>query len=536
MASQFGGINHIMNDLAPPFIKVIREANPLSIMISYATVDQVPMSANKKLLQEILRGAIGFQGLMISDALAIRDLYSGSKIAASQFDAALLSLRAGLQHELAPGTATGSFPTLVDAANETDIVALVDEAVLKLLELKFATGTFDLPLPSVQALNKTLRSHVHLEINRNVSREAIVLLQNDGTLPLQKVQVTKVAVLGPFADIINAGSYAASNSSDSSFGDSLRTSLATELGADNVEYVQGVDILDSNSTGIHDAVEAAKAADLAVVALGALSTSTEDPLWKKRTDGEFFTHADLGFPGRQQQLLDAVLDAGVPTILVLSGGQAFVLNNSTLRANAILHSFLGGEYTGDALVEILFGAVNPSGRLPITLPQASGATPINYDYLPSDNLGGPSGVEYPESAWQFPILRRDEPLMKFGFGLSYTNFSYSAPVASKNASSIEVSATVSNTGARDGKEVIQLYFSKQYSMNIERPVRKLIRFSKIELQRGESRKVIFAVALDELGYYLDAEWQFDTGNFTFELGSSSRDEDLKSVNVSSTLR
>ncbi|KAF2177749.1 glycoside hydrolase family 3 protein [Zopfia rhizophila CBS 207.26] len=531
MASMFGGMNHVFNDLVPPYIRAFQE-DPMSIMVSYATVDRVPMSVNKYMLQDILRGSLGYKGLIMSDALAILYLLT-SMVADSYPDSALKALHAGLQLELSPSQ-PAMFPYLAQSGNNSAAVKLVDTAVRQMLEIKFATGMFDLVLPTQENLKKTLRSAIHLEINRNMSRESIVLLKNGGVLPVASKAGTKIAVLGPFANIINAGSYAPNNSSDSSRGNSLFASLRSEFGTDNVRYVQGVDITDtSDNSGIKDAVAVAAEADLAVIMLGSLSVTLDDPLWRRRTDGEFFAHADLGFPGLQQQLLDAVLDAGVPTIVVLSGGQSFVLTNSTLRSNAILHSFLGGEYTGDALVDIIVGRVNPSGKLPITMPQASGAVPINYDYLPMDNLGGPGhfGSNFPISDWQLPILTRDPP-MKFGFGLSYTTFNISAPILSVTGDGIvQISVDVLNTGKYAGKEVVQVYFRQQSSSSIELPVKRLIRFLKIQLDPSQHETVVFTIPHSEMGYFKDNKWTVDAGNFTIYVGSSSRDEDMKSANV-----
>lgn len=541
MASLFGGINHIFNDLAAPYIKVLNESSPLSLMTSYASVDLVPMSANKYLVRDVLRGALGFEGVIMSDAVAIEWLWTNHRVASSMEEAAKQAVRAGLQMELSP-IQPAAFPTLVSAENETDIAQYVSEAALAMLELKFATGQFDKPLPTLENLESTLRAPAHLEIARNLSRESIVLMHNDGILPLKKTNATSIALLGPFGELINAGSYSASISNDSSFGNSLRASLASELGASNLQYIQGVDIVDTtDENGIDKAVSAAKEAGLAVLMLGSLSTMIgEDPLWTKRTDGEFFSHPSLGFPGLQQQLLDAVLDTGVPTVLVLSGGQAFQISNSTLRANAIMHSFLGGEFTGDSIADILFGRVNPSAKLPVTMLQDSGAWPIAYDYLFSDNFSGlasfGSGQAYD---WQLPRLNRNDPPFPFGFGLSYTTFNTSAPTASlqttNGTNSVQISATVTNTGSVAGKEVVQLYFRQQYTNLVETPNKKLVGFTKVDLQPGETKDVSFTVPYYDLGYYRDMQLQVDSGLYSFYLGTSSKMSDLKTVNATITV-
>ncbi|EEY17164.1 periplasmic beta-glucosidase [Verticillium alfalfae VaMs.102] len=536
-ASMQGGINHILNDLAPPYVKAIRDAKPLALMASYSSVDRIPLSINRYLLQTVLRGILGFKGLIMSDANAIEYLTTESKVASSRSGAALKALRAGLEHELHPG-GNGLFTELINQANETDVVALVDTAVLALLEIKFTTGSFDRPLPSLEQANKTLRSEEHLDVNRNITRESIVLLKNDGILPLERSEVGSIAVIGPYADIVNAGMYAACNATDPAYGASFRHSLEREIGAENVRFVQGTSILPSNDTstkGIVDAAAAAQGAGFAVVVLGS-GLGTFDPATfnNERTDGEGYAHADLGFPGQQQQLLDAVLNTGVPTILVLSSGQTFLLSESTQRSGAIMHSWLSGEFTGDALVEILFGETNPSGKLTVTVPQANGAFPVAYDYLPSDDVGGFGSATLYD--WHWPQLTRYSPL-RFGFGLNYTTFAFgeaeahsSAATRSYSATSVVVTTSLTNTGDRTGKEVVQLYYRPKFSV-IEFPVMKLIRFTKIELGAGESTDVRFEVPMSELGYFVNGEWHVDDGGYSFWIGNSSRKEDLELIEV-----
>ncbi|KAE8365757.1 alkaline-phosphatase-like protein [Aspergillus caelatus] len=524
-ASMYGGINHLYNDQLRPYMRAL-EADPAAVMVSYASVDLVPMSANKYLVRDVLREKLGFEGIVMSDAGSIAHLYTESRLADSYAEAALLALEAGLQMELSPGS-PAVFPTLVAAAEDRHVGKLINDAVLNILQLKFATGLFDNPLPDPAKVNETLRTPAHLDISRNVTRESIVLLQNDGILP--KIP-SKVALLGPFADIRNYGSYAPVNSSDSRYGNSLYQSLRAKLGASNVNLVQGVDFIDTNSTNIATAVSAAKEAGLAIVVLGSLSVGTTDPLVTKRTDGEFFTHAELSFPGAQQQLLDAVLDASIPTILVLSGGQPYVLNNSTLRSNAILHSFLGGEFTGDALVEIIMGHVNPSGKLPISLPQDTSATPVFYDYLPSDDTGTADSILGFHSTYQFPLLSR-APSMPFGFGLSYTDFTVSTPIARAGNNSVEVRVNITNSGCIAGKEVVQLYHRPNTTTGIEFPVKRLVRFEKVDLRAGEGIEVRFVIPYKDLGYYVNGKLRVKRGVYSFWAGTSARTEDLIGINV-----
>ena len=530
-ASMFGGINHILNDLGLPYYKAIKEAEPLSLMVSYSTVDRVPMSINRSMLQDVLRRILGFKGLIMSDANSISNLVIESKVASSELDAAKKALSAGLQHELSPG-GNGLFTTLINAVNNTRVTTLVNDAVVAIPEIKFTTGVFDLPLPTLENLNRTLRNERHLELSRNMSRESIVMLKNEDILPLKRSEISKIAVIGAYADMVNAGMYAACNDSDPAYGDSFRRSLARELGDENVLYVPGVTALPSNdSSGIPAAVAAAQDAGIAFVVLGSGWGSFDPATFdNRRTDGEGFAHAELGFPGLQQELLDAVLDTGVPTILVISAGQTFVLNESTMRSKAILHAWLSGEFHGDALVETLFGDVNPSGKLTVTMPQANGAFPVAYDYLASDDQGGfGTAILYD---WQWPQVTRYPPL-RFGFGLSYTTFSISRPVivhTEKCGGGLTINATITNTGTVSGKEVVQVYYRPIHSI-IEFPVMKLIRFTKVNLSPGESKDVTLTVPYNELGFFVDGKWHVESGDYAFWVGSSSREEDLQRLNV-----
>lgn len=544
-ASMFGGINHILNDLAPPYRKAIREANPLSLMASYSSIDGLPVSVNKYLLQDVLRGVLGFKGLIISDANAIANLLTESKVARNQSDAAVKSLRAGLQHELKPD-GFGLFVELRSMYNKKEIVSLVNEAVRGILSIKFATGVFDQPLPTIEKMTATLRNPHHLQLNRNITRESIVLLKNsDSFLPFTKDRLSvsgKVAVIGPYANIVNAGNYAPVDPSDPRYGNSFMRSFENALGKENILYAQGtstvlpnhdLDAQDKDQAAISLAVDKAKQADLAVVVLGSgYGNFMPKFLNNERSDTEGHAPADLGFPGAQQQLLDRILDTGVPTVLVMSSGQTFVLNQSTLRCKAILHSWLAGEYTGDSVVDILLGQVNPSGKLTVSIPDHNGAFPVAYDYLPSDDVGGFS--TYTKYDWQWPQLTR-KPAMPFGYGLSFTKFSISnVSVTTSGTGSnlaINVSARVTNLGEMEGKEIIQVYFRPQYSV-IERPVMKLIRFAKVGVPIHSMKTVVFdRITLTELGFYVNGEWTVEYGNYTFWVGSSSRLSDLTPVNI-----
>ncbi|KAM0328883.1 hypothetical protein ACHAQA_005299 [Verticillium albo-atrum] len=514
-----GDPNHIYNILALPYINVLRKVKPASIMPSYSTIDGVPAHSNSYLLQNVLRRQFGFEGVIVSDADAIAMLYLTHKTASSLNDAGIKSLAAGVELELAIGFPTG-FESLVGNQTVPGVSRNVNQAVSRILDLKYQLGLFDRSLAvNTTNLDSILRSDNHLGINKNITRESVVLLKNDGILPLPNAK--SVAIIGPLADVINTGTYAAWTNKENGNKTFLDAANA-EFGAENVKYVRGVDITDLESSDIDSAVQAAKAAGLAIVVLGSVAVGYEDNLFNKRTDGEGNTHASLKFPGLQEDLLAAVIASGVPTVLVVSGGQAFELAGTAQGASAILHGFLGGEMTGQALIDIITGETNPSGKLTITFPITSEVNPVYYNREFSD-WQGPGAI-------QFPYLEKNY-LYPFGYGLSYTSFNLTKTAIDKatygKRDTVKLTVTVSNTGSVDGKEVVQVYF-QQVVAPLSLPVKRLVGFSKVDVAAGTSKSVVIEVPIQDLGYWFDSKYKVDTGKYLFFVGNSSDDDSLSS--------
>lgn len=520
-ASMWGGANHIYNTLALPYINILRRKNlkPASVMPSYSTIDGIPAHSNRYLLQDLLRKEYKFDGVIVSDADAINMIWNTHKTARDRSDAAIQSLNAGVELELAIGFPS-AFESLAENKTVDSVVQDVNSAVRRLLKLKFELGIFDKDLAvNKTALTKVLRSDKHLRINEQISQESIVLLKNDGILPL--TSPPKIAVLGPYADIINPGTYGAWTNADNhnlTFLDAAKD----QFGANNVVHVRGCDFIEKEGADIESAVSAAKEAGLAVIVLGALAVGWEDPLRGKTTDGEGNTHASLKLPGLQEKLLSDVLASGVPTILILTGGQPFELQGVAQSTKAIIHTFLHGEFTGRSTIDILTGKVNPSGKLTITFPYSSELNPVYYDHLVSDWQG--------VNAMQWPAIAENY-LYPFGFGLSFTTFNISNAAVDRSTygkgDTIKLTVEVRNTGESQGKEVVQVYFQQAYG-RISLPTKRLIRFSKVEIASGETSQVTFEIPVQELGYWYDGEYQLDTGSFTFWVGNSSADSSLSS--------
>ncbi|WYZ44521.1 hypothetical protein EsH8_VII_000957 [Colletotrichum jinshuiense] len=516
-ASILGGSNHIYNILALPYINVLKKVTPASVMPSYATIDGVPAHQNTFLLQELLRRQLGYNGVIVSDADAIVMLYATHKTASSLNDAGIKSLAAGVELELAIGFPT-AFESLVGNQTVSGVTRDVNSAVSRLLDLKFQLGLFDKDLSAnTTALTEVLRSDEHLRTNQEITSESIVLLKNDGILPLQSA--SKVAILGPLADVINTGTYAAwTNAENGNL--TFLDAITEKLGSENINHVKGVEITSTKNSDIDSAVAAAKDAGLAIIVLGTIAVGWEDSLVNERTDGEGNTHASLKLPGLQEDLLAAVIASGVPTVLVLSGGQAFELAGTAQGAQAIIHTFLAGEFTGSALADIITGKVNPSGRLTITFPIYSEVNPVYYNREPSDWQGA--------GAIQFPYLTNNY-LYPFGYGLSYTNFSITDAGLNKSVYSkrdtVTVNAVISNTGSIDGKETVQVYF-RQAVAPLSLPVKRLVGFSKIMIGAGTTTTVAIEVHVEELGYWLNGDYKVDAGTYEFFVGASSADDAL----------
>ncbi|KAH6651507.1 glycoside hydrolase superfamily [Truncatella angustata] len=521
-ASMLGGVNHIFNTLALPYINVFKKVKPASLMPSYAVIDGIPAHTNDYLLKDLLRSKWGFDGVIVSDADAINMLWQTHKTARDRSDAAIQSITAGVELELAIG-----FPSAYEslALNKTveGVVRDVNSAVKRLMRLKFELGVFDKDLSVNETeLAQVLRSDEHLRINKKISDESLVLLKNDGILPM--AVPPKVAVIGPFADFIDTGSYGAWDNAEN-FNLTFLDAAKAKFGSGNVLHVRGCDFLDQTGAEIDAAIAAAKEAGLAILALGAVSVGWQDKYRSKVTDSEGATHASLKLPGLQENLLAAILASGVPTILLLSGGQPFELQGVAQSAKAIVHTFLHGEFTGRSIVDALTGEVNPSGKLTINFPYSSEIQPVYYNHLLSDWQGA-SAMQWPAAPVSY--------LYPFGYGLSYSTFSLSGATVDTSTPSrgntVTVTVNVQNTGSVTGKQVVQVYFRQAYA-KVSLPVKRLIRFTKVELAPGASTTVSFKIPIDDLGYYYNEGYYVDAGDYTLWVGDSSLDSSLNALPI-----
>ncbi|WP_417366899.1 glycoside hydrolase family 3 N-terminal domain-containing protein [Glutamicibacter arilaitensis] len=511
--------------ILPPFERAVREAGVKSVMNSYSDIDGETPAASHRLLTEVLRKRWGFTGTVVSDYWAISFLETMHRIAKDQDEAGIISLAAGMDVELPE---TNAFRNLAQAVADGRLNAQVlDTAVRRVLVQKAELGLLDAdwsPEAGWEGEQVDFDSAANRAHARKMAEESIILLKNTGILPLgAQAAPASIAVVGPSASQPRAhlGCYSFTNHvlsrffGEDSHGielpsilDSLRA--AKNLAGTQISYERGVDFTDLDDSGIAAAVAAAREAEVAIVTVGDLAG-----LFGRGTSGEGCDVVDLSLPGRQADLVEAVLATGTPTILVLVSGRPYSLGAFAQRAAGIVQAFMPGEEGGPALASVLAGEINPSGKLPVQIPDHIGGQPGTY-------------LQPPLGWYSDGVSNLDpRPLYPFGYGLSYTDFELSelqisdAEIA--NDGTVEISATISNTGERSGAEVIQLYLSDDFS-SVVRPRRWLAGFAKVALQAGESKRVSFSVHADRTSFTgLENERIVEPGSFTVQLGNSSED-------------
>jgi len=503
--------------ILPPFEHAVRVGRVRSVMNSYADVDGIPVASDPALLTDLLREAWGFTGTVVSDYGAVTFLQLMHRIAETEGEAAALALAAGIDIELPSTLCYGQLLLDQIEAGQVD-EALVDRALRRVLAQKLELGLLDAgwsPEPLDAGID--FDSAGNRDIARRMAESSIVLLDNPtGVLPLQTPQ--RIALIGPCADdpqtFFGCYSFPNHGALDPDFEggigiatDSLLEALLVEFPAADVRYEPGCQVSGGDVTGVEAAVAEAAAADVVVLAIG-----DRAGLFGNGTSGEGCDAEDLNLPGHQPELVEAVLQAGRPTVLVAVSGRPYALGQYEGRAAAIIQAFFPGEEGGQALAGVLSGRVNPSGKLPVEVPRHAGGQPHTYLAAP---LGQDShGVSSLDPTPAFP----------FGYGLSYSSFSYETlranAVEVDTASSVELTITVSNTGDRDGAEVVQLYAADPVA-SVTRPVTQLIGFARVRLHAGESAEVTFTVHSDRLSFTgRTMERIVEPGEVTFRVGTA----------------
>ncbi|RRO20402.1 glycosyl hydrolase [Saccharopolyspora rhizosphaerae] len=473
----------------PPFEMALRLGGARSVMHSYTDVDGMPSAADEALLTDLLRDELGFTGTVVADYFGVSFLHKLHGVADGPGSAGATALRAGVDVELPNARCYVEPLARLVRSGEVD-EALVDRALTRVLNQKVELGLLDPDWSPEVAQPRELDSTRNRDLARRLAEESVVLVANDGTLPVR--EPGRVAVVGPLADdpfaLLGCYSFPAHigvSYPDWPHGIELPTFL-DEIArvAEHVEHVRGCD-LPEGGADLAAAQEAAAGADLCVAVVG-----DRAGLFGRGTSGEGCDAADLRLPGEQEALVEALVEAGTPVVLVVSSGRPYALGKLVDRVAAVVQVFFPGEAGAAALTGVLTGEVNPSGRLPVSIPATPGGNPGTYLTAP---LGAASEVSSLDPTALFP----------FGHGLSYTSFAYSdleiSAAEVPTDGEVEIACTVTNTGDRDGDEVVQLYLRDPVAQ-VSRPVRQLAGFGRVAVPAGASRRVSFRLHADRTAY------------------------------------
>src|SRR5450759_1020896 len=522
-----------------PFEAAVREAGLGSIMPAYCDVDGLPCHASRELLGTILRDEWGFDGIVASDYVGIELIARQHQLTGDLSQVAALALHAGVDLEL-PRSAAYAEPLALALETGRVDVSLLDATVGRVLRAKFRLGLFENPYVKVPTeVGLGALANDEKRVGRELARRSLVLVENDGTLPL--INPRRIAVIGPSADsarellgdyshLVHIETLLEMRSRDSAFGFEVtdEVSVGDELAGRRTipdairERIDAADVRYARGTGIHggtddeiaEAVDAAQAADVALVFLGERSGLTDDA-----TTGEARDRRDLGFFGRQQELLEAVVATKTPVVLVVVSGRPLAIEWAARHCAAVLLAWVPGDEGPDAIVDVLVGDTNPGGKLPVSVPRHVGQVPLHYRHHPSGGRSNWKGdyVDGPTS-----------PLWPFGFGRSYTSFEFSNLRLDRtelptDGGEVVVTADVTNTGDRPGDEVVQLYV-RDPEATVARPVLELRGFRRVALAPGERRSVSFRLAAEQFAYVgVDYRRVVEPGFIRVFVGSSSAD-------------
>ncbi|HET9522328.1 MAG TPA: glycoside hydrolase family 3 N-terminal domain-containing protein [Candidatus Limnocylindrales bacterium] len=545
-----GGLNQAPAHLGPrelrdeqlfPFEAAVRHAGIASVMPAYCDVDGVPCHASTELLATILRGEWGFDGVVASDYMGVEMLATAHRLTADLGEAARLALVAGVDSEL-PRTVAYGAPLASGLEDGRVNEGLLDAAVGRMLRMKFRLGLFERPyveIPTEAAFERL--ADAESRAARSLAERSLVLLENDGVLPLA-ADLRRLAVIGPIADsardllgdyshLVHMETLQEMRTGVDALGiigdgevfepgdelsgrrtilDALRTSLP---GAD-VVHARGTGISTGTDEELAAAVAVARDADVAVLVLGERSGLTMDS-----TTGEFRDRAGLGFSGRQQELLEAVVATGTPVVLVVVSGRPLALPWAAEHCAAILLAWVPGDAGPDAIADGLTGRVNPGGKLPVSMLREVGQLPLTYRHHPTGGHSHPKG-DYVDG----PVA----PLWPFGHGISYTSFAIDhlrvdRSVLETTGDDVTIRVDVTNTGSRPGDEVVQLYIRDEEA-TVARPVRELRGFRRLHLAPGECRTVAFRLSTEQFSYVgADLRRVVEPGRVSVQVGRSSVD-------------
>jgi beta-glucosidase len=514
-----------------PFKRAIQEGGAVSVMASYNEIDGVPSHANAWLLRDLLRQEWSFKGFVVSDYYAIWELADrpethGHGVARDKAEACALAVRAGVNIEFPEPDCYLHLCPLVREGKLKE--SQLDELIAPMLFWKFKMGLFEDPYCDPAMAAQIVGSEANRELALQAARETITLLKNDhGLAPLDPDKIRTIAVIGPNADRELLGGYSGRPKYYISVLEGIRSKVGDRI---EVPYCEGCKITIGGSWNqdlvtpsdpsadykqIQQAVEVAKEADVVILVLGD-NEQTSREAWSKSHLGD---RPQLRLVGRQEALVDAIVTTGKPVIIILFNGRPLSINYLAQVAPVIFECWYLGQETGRAVADVLFGDFNPGGKLPITLPRSAGHLPAFYNHKPSARRG-----------YLFDDV---SPLYPFGFGLSYTTFAFKrlrlARKRMRLRESTHAMIDVTNTGQREGQEVVQMYIRDRVS-TVTRPVKELKGFEKITLRPGETKTVTLDITPAALAFYdIHMEYVVEPGEFEIMVGNSSRDADLQKV-------
>ncbi|TFI58981.1 beta-glucosidase [Sphingomonas parva] len=517
---------NLRSNFFPPFERAVKELPVLSVMASYNEIDGIPSHTNKWLLTDVLRGEWGFKGAVISDYFAIKELIGRHRMTDDLRVAAEMAIKAGVDAETPDGEAYNHLPELVRSGRVPQ--ALIDDAVRRILTMKFQAGLFENPYVDAASADAKTATPDAVALAREAAQRAMVLLKNDkGVLPLDAGKIKRLAVLGTHARDTPIGGYSdvprhvvsvleglqkeGQGRFAVDYAEAVRITRSRSWSADAVDLVPA----EENRRLIAEAVETARKADVVVMVLGD-NEQTSREAW---ADAHLGDRASLDLIGQQEELARAVFALGKPTVVLLLNGRPLSVNYLAENAPALIEGWYLGQETGHAVADVLFGRVNPGGKLPVSIARNVGQLPIYYNHKPTARRGY--------------LFETTKPLYPFGYGLSYTSFSMSAPRLAdarvKMGRNVRVSVDVANTGRRAGDEVVQLYV-RDDEASVTRPVIELKRFERVTLKPGERRTVTFELKPDDLAFWnREMKKVVEPGSFTISAGPNSAE--LKSAKL-----
>ena len=480
----------------PPFAAAIHSANARNVMPSYNEIDGIPSHANYWLLHDVLRGEMGFTGAVVSDYYGIEQLQTLHHVEPDLVHAAARALHAGVDADLPEGGSYAKLPEALAAGLVTQ--AQIDEAVRRMLRMKFEAGLFEHPYADVRAAEAVTSNAEARELATEAARKTTVLLKNDGALPLREGSIRTLAVIGPNAATVNLGGYSNVPAHSVTVLEGIRARVGNGVKVETAEgvrltasgdwYTDAVALADreQNLALIKEAVSVARRADEIVLVIGG-SAATSREGW---ADNHLGDRDSLGLVGQQNELADAMFALGKPVVVVLINGAPLSIPEIVDKANAVLEAWYPGQEGGTALAGILFGDSNPGGKLPLTIARSVGQLPVFYNHKPSARRGY--------------LFESNAPLFPFGFGLSYTSFEMGPPQLSatqiKPDQAVSVRVEVRNTGKVRGDEVVQLYLHHLVS-SVTQPVKELRGFRRVTLAPGEGTTVQFTLDRAALSFW-----------------------------------